>query len=256
MNRPTFHRLALAAVVLSAGAGAVRSETTDCTAITSLPATISARGAYCLTSSLSFAGPGTGPAILVEGPTGVTLDLNGHVLEGAPGAYGILVRNATAVTLRNGILAGFDRAVLIDATSTSTRVEDLHIEGNNFFPTISSQGIRDVIQRNWITRGHPAIRTYGHDARVTDNDVVLSSIAIDVNSTNAIVEDNRVTRYAVGAGTIGIRMNGTARLVAARNTIMGYAVCLEMNSATRYRENVTNDCATTYSGGVSAGSNY
>jgi hypothetical protein len=254
MNRSTFHRLALAAVVLSACAGAARAEITGCTPITSLPTTIAARGTYCLTSSLTFAGPGT--AITVDGPTGVVLDLNGHVLEGAAGTYGVRVQNATAVTLRNGTIVGFDRAVLVNSTATSTRVEDLHIEGNASFPAIDSQGIRDVIQRNWITRGNPAIRTYGYDARVQDNDVVLGSIGIDVNSINGIVEDNRLTRYAVGAGTIGIRMNGTQRLVAARNTIMGFATCLQMNDATRYRENVTNGCTTTYSGGVSAGSNY
>lgn len=253
MTRSMLSRAVLQVLLLWGGAAA-HAEITGCTPVTSLPATISARGNYCLTGGLTFAGPGT--AITIDGPTGVVLDLNGNVLEGVAGTYAIRVQNATAVTLRNGLVTGFDRAVLVNSTATSTRVEDLHIEASASYPAIDSQGIRDVIRRNWITRGNPAIRTYGYDARVQDNDVVLGTIGIDVNSINGIVEDNRLTRYSVGAGTIGIRMNGTQRLVAARNTIMGFATCLQMNDATKYRENVTNGCTTAYSGGVSAGSNY
>ena len=42
----------------------------------------------------------------------------------------------------------------------------------------------------------------------------------------------------------------------SRNNVIGFATCFDMSAATRYRENVTGSCTTTYTGGVSAGSNY
>src|SRR6187401_2750643 len=104
MNRSTSRVFALTAVALSACAGHARAETTDCTAITAVPTTITAPGIYCLTGDLTLVA--SGPAVTVDGPEGVVIDLNGHTVYGT-GATALLVKNAKRLTMRNGSLIGF-----------------------------------------------------------------------------------------------------------------------------------------------------
>jgi hypothetical protein len=108
------------------------AETTMCTAITSLPYTISAPGTYCLLGNLTTSTPG-GPAITIAANS-VTLDLNGHKLAGSAGpstiAQGIVASGRRFVVVRNGIVRGFFSGVTIDDDSTASVIEDMIAEGN------------------------------------------------------------------------------------------------------------------------------
>jgi hypothetical protein len=254
MNRSRFRALALTAVALAACAHDASAETTNCTAITAVPTTITAPGIYCLTGDLNLAG-GTGTAFTVDGPEGVVIDLNGYTVYGGNNGVGLLVRNAKRVTLRNGSLVGVARAAQIESTAQWTRLEDLHIIATGYYPTVESFGHRDVIQRNWIERGKPAIRTYGTATRITNNDIMFATDGIDIEGANVTAEDNRVGRSTVLAGSFGIRTS-SGHAILSRNTVSAFSICFDMGATTRYRENVTNVCTNTYTGGVSAGSNY
>ena len=253
MNRSILCRAALPVLVLSASATDARAEVTDCTAITSVPTTITAPGIYCLTSNLSLLS--TGVAIHIYGPKDVVLDLNGHSLTGPANGTAVLVEAASRVTVRGGSIVAFNRAVYVTPDSFNTRLEDLHVVVMGSLPALESMAWGDAIQRNWIERGNPAIRTSGGASRVSDNDILNATSGIDMAGTAAaFVEDNRVTRTGSASG-FGIRTN-SSRTVVSRNNVIGFATCFDMSAATRYRENVTSSCTTTYTGGVSAGSNY
>jgi hypothetical protein len=253
MNRSRFRALALTAVALAACAHDASAETTNCTAITAVPTTITAPGIYCLTGDVSL--PGTGTAFTVDGPEGVVIDLNGYTVYGGGSGTALLVRNAKRVTMRNGSVIEVARAAQIESSGSWTQLEDLKIIVMGYYPTIESRGHGTVIQRNWIERGKPAIRTYGASARISDNDVVSATEGIDIEGYSATVEDNRLVRSVASAGTFGIRTSDDHAIVS-RNTVSAFSICFDMGQSTRYRENVTNMYTNTYAGGVSAGSNY
>jgi hypothetical protein len=254
MNRSRFHAPALAAVALSACAISARAEVTNCTAITAVPATITAPGIYCLTGDVSL--PGTGTAFTVDGPEGVVIDLNGYTVYGGGSGIALVVRNAKRVTMRNGSVIDVQRAAQIQSSGAWVQLEDLKIIVMGYYPTIESHGHGTVIQRNWIERGKPVIRVYGAAARISDNDVMFATEGIDVEGYSAIVEDNRLGRSTASPGSFGIRTSATDHAIVSRNTVSAFSICFDLGANTRYRENVTNMCTNTYAGGVSAGSNY
>jgi hypothetical protein len=245
-------RLAVLAVLFLSGPVAARAEVADCTAITTVPATISASGVYCLKGNLSFAGPGS--AITVTGGSGVVLDLNGHVLTGTTGTTAIEVQGGRILTVRNGTIRSFSRAALLEPSSFNATFEDLHIAVLGDQSAIEAEAWGTVVQRNWIERGNPAVRTIGGSSRVSDNDIVNAMSGIDMVGSNGFVEDNRVKSLSNGAG-YGIRSDGS-RSFLSRNSVSSFSTCFDMSATTRYRENVTVSCTFAYSGGSSAGSNY
>jgi hypothetical protein len=253
MNRSRFRGLALTAVALAACAHDASAETTNCTAITAVPTTITSPGIYCLTGDVSL--PGAGTAFTVDGPEGVVIDLNGYTVYGGGSGTALLVRNAKRVTMRNGSVIDVARAAQIQSGGAWTQLEDLKIIVTGYYPTIESHGHGTVIQRNWIERGKPVIRTYGAATRISDNDIMFATDAIDIEGYGVTIEDNRVIRSAASAGSFGIRTSG-GHAILSRNTVAGFSICFDMGQSTRYRENVTNVCTNTYTGGVSAGSNY
>jgi len=253
MKRSSLCRVALPVLFLTSGAAAAHAEVTNCTAITAIPTTITAPGIYCLTGDLNLGGTGT--AFTVDGPEGVVIDLNGYTVYGGGSGTALLVRNAKRVTMRNGSVIDVARAAQIQSSGAWTQLEDLKIIVMGYYPTIESHGHGTVIQRNWIERGKPAIRTYGAAARISDNDVLFATEGIDIEGYAATVEDNRLVRSTVSAGTFGIRTSSDHAIVS-RNTVSAFSICFDLGGSTRYRENVTNMCTNTYTGGVSAGSNY
>jgi hypothetical protein len=256
MNQSTPRAFALTAVALPvlllSSTVAARAEVNDCTAINAVPATIAAPGVYCFTGNHVLASAGV--AIHILGVKDVVLDLNGHSVTGPATGTAVLVEDASRVTVRNGSIVSFGRAVYVTSNSFNTTVEDLRVFATGSQPTVESQGWGDIIQRNWIERGNPVIRTSGGASRVSDNDIFNATSGIDMTGSPAFVEDNRVTRTGAPSG-YGVRTTGS-RTVLSRNNVGGFATCFDMSAATRYRENVTISCTTTYTGGVSAGSNY
>jgi hypothetical protein len=161
-----------------------QAETTDCTAITSLPYTISTQGIYCLTSDLSTSMT-SGNAIEVA-TNNVVIDLNGHKLGGqAAGAgtraYGIHANNRTNITVRNGTVRGFYTGVYFEGTSSSGHVvENLRLDFNKAHAI-------NVYGNGHLIRDNQVISTGGH------NNGNFYNLGIVVqNGSGGTVMNNRV----------------------------------------------------------------
>lgn len=107
---------ALSALSLFACPGAAFAETTQCHNITSLPATLSSQGVYCLKQHLSTS-QATGSAIEIK-TNNITIDCNGYKIGGlaagpATGAIGIHAFNQSNITIRNCKLRGFNVGIML-----------------------------------------------------------------------------------------------------------------------------------------------
>jgi hypothetical protein len=222
----------------------------ECTAITSLPQTIAAPGQYCLVGDLTFTA-GNGSAILIEA-SDVVVDLNGHVLENVAGsstsAYGISALHRRNVTIRNGTVRRFQRAVSLWADNLNQswghRVENLHVDrctGSG----IVVRGGASVISRNVVSEtgsavaGSPvAIGMAGPGSRVIDNDVA-------------------VVRTTGNGISIGISLTNMGGGMVINNRVTGalYGIQFSLSNGAKYRDNLTTDVDTPYIGGIDAGNN-
>lgn len=130
------------------------------------------------TSSLTNCSAG-----LVVGADSITVDLNGYALAGSrtPGSVGIDVSGRSGVTIRNGVVRGFDTGVRVFDVSGST---------------VRSLRLREV--------GN-AIELVGASPPVTGNDIIGNTI---VGAENGIVMSNSFDRVSantiVGASAVGI----------------------------------------------------
>jgi hypothetical protein len=108
------------------------------TMITSLPFTISTSGKYYLTSDLTAVATGWNIVITASN---VVLDLNGQRITGTGKQSGILVNDASGVTIKNGGIGGLQLAVYlyaatdcivdgVSATTTSNSISDIFGVGN------------------------------------------------------------------------------------------------------------------------------
>ncbi len=244
--------LAVLVAAIVVAAGPAHSETVNCTPITSVPIIITAQGIYCLTGNLNTAIT-TGNAITINANS-VVLDLNGFKLGGlaaGPGtqAKGIYLLNRQNITIKNGTVRGFhDGIVLADNGSSSGHVvEDIRADQNTVVG-IFVAGAGGIVRNNQVvdTGGGTAdgdnvsafgIIVHGFGPRVLNNDVIRTvsqgtgiayGIAFGASVTGGLAVNNRVT----GADR-GIHYFGTGK----------------------YRDNLTFDVTTPYSGGTNAGNN-
>ena len=100
----------LGAVIGTLTTHEVKTETLDCTAITTLPYTVNISGVYCLTGNLSTSMT-VGNAITIAA-NNVTIDLNGWHLGGRTSglgtqAFGIYAHQQNNITIKNGTVRGF-----------------------------------------------------------------------------------------------------------------------------------------------------
>ena len=120
--------------------GSIQAETTNCTAITSVPYTITAPGIYCLTGNLETAMT-RGHAITID-TNNVVIDLNGRKLGGGSagpgtGAYGIYSMQRKNITIKNGTIRGFKIGVFLGDSSPYTTsqghiIEDIRADMNTY----------------------------------------------------------------------------------------------------------------------------
>lgn len=214
----------LLSLTLGWAAGAT-AETTQCTAIANLPATINIPGIYCLTSDFAT-NIATGPAIYIEA-SHVVLDLNGHVIDNlaaGPGttATGVTVSQRKNVTIKNGTLRGFYCGIHISdiapySSSQGNVVEDLRVDRSTFNGLrIACRGC--VVRRNVVVAsGQPrllgtnrdvyGVLVFGPGNRVIDNDVISVKgygtglgygIGFGLDSENCATVNNRISEAAVG----------------------------------------------------------
>ncbi len=242
--------LVLLAFVL--GAAPARAETVNCTAITALPAVITVQGVYCFTGDLATAIT-SGIAIDIQ-TNNVVLDLNGFKLGGlaaGPGttANGIHALNRQNITIKNGTIRGFLEGIVIIDTGASQGhvVEDIRADQNTH-TGFDVHGSGNIVRNNQVvaTGGSTAfgvnasatgIRVFGAGPRVLNNDVITTvkqgtgiarGIFLD-SVTGGLLVNNRITVADKGIDFAG--------------------------SDGKYRDNVTFDVTTPFSGGTNIGNN-
>ena len=200
MNKFLFGLLALLALGLPGMSWATPSND-NCTGfITSLPATISTPGTWCMTQNLGMA-TNNAYAITVSSDH-VTIDCNDFSLDGssvglATGSIGIYSYNVSHTIVRHCGIRGFFYGVLLDTVNRSV-VEDNHLDANTYI------GIA-LFGNELVARGNLVTHTGG-----TSGGAILSNApAIAIRTSDgADVEilDNTVdgVRATVGGGGTGI----------------------------------------------------
>ena len=210
------------------------------------------QGVYCFTGDLATAMT-SGNAINIE-TNNVVLDLNGFKLGGlAAGtgtfALGIHANNRQNLTIKNGTIRGFSGGILLQDSGASQGhiVEDIRADQNTLVG-IDVRGSGNIVRNNQVvaTGGTTAfgvnvsavgIRVFGAGPRVLNNDVITTvkqgtgiarGIFLD-SVTGGLLVNNRITVADKGIDFAG--------------------------SDGKYRDNVTFDVTTPFSGGTNIGNN-
>ena len=131
-----------------------------CTPLTTLPATLSSAGVYCLTSNLAYSG--TADAIVIAA-SDVVIDFQQVCrLRSTNGNNGVLVNSGDDVVIRNGKIDGFVNAIRLSG-GRAALVEKIHISQTSNIAIVSSANspiIRRIVSTSQGQRQSvlPAIR--------------------------------------------------------------------------------------------------
>lgn len=268
-------------VWLSTAALPTRAETFDCTAITSLPYTITTQGIYCLTGNLATSMT-SGYAIEIQ-TNNVTIDLNGYKLGGLGAgdgtqAYGIYAYQRKNITIKNGIIRGFNRGVFLNdsspyTTSSGHVVKNILADQNTVFG-IQVHGMGNTVSHNIVvdTSGSTAgtsvargIQVAGPGAKVMNNNVstttTQSTTASGIylsDSDYSLVENNTVTDTISTTGSsMAINMGSCIGVFVRNNNLANAEYGLYFaGSYGKYFNNLTYDVTYPFAGsGTPIGSN-
>ena len=260
------------------------AETTNCTAITSLPAVITTQGVYCFTGNLSTSMT-SGNAIEIQ-TNNVTIDLNGFKLGGLGArdgtqANGIYADQRKNITIKNGIIRGFYRGIWLDAPSFATssgQVVKNVLADQNTFTGIDVRGFGNTVSGNTVvdTGGSTVINdaigiwVLGSGAKVVNNTVSTTTatgtgIAIGISLFSAdysLVQNNTVTDTldnSTNSYAIYIADDSTGVFVRDNNMANAdlglFFLFLPPSSSGKYKDNLTFNVTTPFSGGINAGGN-
>jgi hypothetical protein len=260
-------------------AGSARAETTICTVISVLPYTISAQGSYCLDRNLSSSST-TVNAITINVDF-VVLDLNGFKVGGGGAGFGttangVFAANRKNVTVKNGNIRGFFRAVYLTDTGGAQGhlVEDIRADENTR-AGIWVEGKGHVIRNNQVVKttgttvgGQPeiaGIAVVGAGSRLLNNDVTdtievgaAEGVAVLVrNGDGAIVEGNRIGNALPAATSQGVLVDTSDDVLVVGNRLatLGSGIVYGGGSGGKYRDNLTSGVTTPFTGGTDAGNN-
>ena len=252
----------------------VRAETINCTAITSLPYTITSQGVYCFTSNLST-GMTSGNAIEIQA-NNVTLDLNGYKLGGlgagdGTDANGIFALQRKNITIKNGIVRGFHRGIYLRdfspyTTSSGHVVKNILADQNTTWG-IEVAGLGNTVADNTVvdtggstfTAAAWGIRVAGSGAKVTDNAVSSTTSTTSnafgiylADADRSLVQNNTVTD-SIGApgNSFAIFMTSTTGVFLRNNNLANadWGLWFSIGSSGKYFNNLTFDVATPFPGG-------
>ena len=211
MLRPILGLLLAAAVTPCAQAA--QSYDNCAGVITSLPATISTQGTWCLKDNL-ITGITTGNAITIA-TNNVTIDCNDFKVGGLPAgdatnAVGIYSSDKLNTTIRNCGIRGFMHGIFLAGDKTSgTLVENNRLDQNTY-RAIEIHGGGHVVRNNRIvdTGGRPN---------------ATNSVGIQVTGTESLIADNLISGLTVTNANgvlVGINaLGGTSEV--SRNLISG-----------------------------------
>lgn len=253
------------ALSLLLAAAPVLAETINCTAITSVPFTISAAGIYCLTDDLDYTTGSAAAAIQIDA-SHVVLDLNGWSLKGES-TYGVAAGpDVRHVTVKNGTIRGFVTGVYLgnpfdtDSGRTSGAVvERIHVLGPSRDTLTVPVGI--MVGRSAIVR-----RNVVSDLTFTQEKQAYSVIGIQAGHGTRVIDNDVMRIRAVGtsdvwANAVGIYLEHGAiaienRITDVSSPASAFGVsCLPSTPMSRIRGNVVMSAATSYTGCKDLGNN-
>ncbi len=214
-----------------------RAETVNCTEIASVPLIISVQGVYCLKKNLATS-LASGSMIDIR-TNNVTIDFNGFKLGGqAAGvnttAYGVSAQDRRNITLRNGSILGFARAISLlgspPSNSSGHVVEDMLLDANRA-NALAVVGTGVVIRRNQIVNtAGPVVTEVIVDLQsgvVEDNVIaetrasIYYATALEVTSSDDVtVRRNFISNtFSTFQPSIGIRVGSSSRVIVSDNEI-------------------------------------
>jgi hypothetical protein len=198
------------------------SASNHCSVLTTLPATLSDPGVYCLADDLQLAGS-SGTAVTIAADS-VTLDLDGHALRSKASAnaatIGVSVVGHRYFNIVNGTLAGFAQAVYVrsngDTPAKGGLLAKLEVQ-RSFFNGLSIVCDGCVVRDNLVTDTVTPSTLSGYYAT-----------AIGVEGSGNLVSGNRVfnTASASGQSAFAFALGTSGSTVTnnfAANTIAGAA---------------------------------
>lgn len=237
--------LGIAVISCCTGSRSVLAETTICTEITSIPTVITQQGVYCLHGNLSSSSP-SGRMIDIQ-KNNVTIDLNGWKIGGlgagtSSSATGIYANGRRNITIRNGIIRGFNVGIqLNDAPPYSNGghlIEDVRLD-RNYKMGMDIRGAGSNILNNIVLEIHwrnnqvgiqatgEALTIAGnkvHSVRSEDSD---SATGIHLfNATYSLVKDNHIGFVDLPARSfgdvdrmVGIKLESSFSTIVRDNSI-------------------------------------
>jgi parallel beta-helix repeat protein len=226
-------------------APAARAESSSCTVVASVPATLAAPGRYCLDQNWSLAITG-GNAITITADD-VDLDCNGHAIRtSAPAgnsAFGVVVSGAyQRARVRNCTVDGFDYGLYLTGGGGHRLQDNVLLRNGSFGIWMDGgdnliEGNRFAGQRGGATIYPTALKMTNYPDRAAGNVIRGNTIAdmrpeMPSNAGSAgmqlsyqegtVIEDNVVTSVLsrTGNGTYGIITDHSSDLAVRGNTIL------------------------------------
>ena len=243
-------------LALTLGAVPAQAETTACSPIDSLPATITVQGIYCFTQHLSTSMT-SGNAIEID-TNNVILDLNGWKLGGlaagaGTNAIGIHAFNRQNITIKNGTVRGFLIGIRLEGSGSASQghvVEDIRADQNTF---IGIEGAGDGI----LIRNNQVVATGGTTCCGTN--IVAYGVVAQFGTGSRVLNNDVIDVQKQGSGTAwGIFLGGVSGGLAVNNRITNADVGIDFSnggSTGKYRDNLTTNVGTPFSGGTAVGTN-
>ena len=246
--------------------------------ITSGPHTINSAGYYQLGADLGVAS--TSGAIITINASNVTLDFAGHYIVGpnnpASQLSGVLVTEQGNVNIQNGTIAFCYRGVNVSGNGSSTsiainnQVRNMLIRRCFFeairLQTVSGSSVRDcrvtftggstvtnnvfAVYSSAGTGGNQILNTTVSSTTATAANAIAYAIYAD--SQGALVS-NCTVDTATSSGTGGTSYGIFGPDFAVGNVISNCQTGI--SGAIKYKDNLTANCTTTFSGGTSVGFN-
>jgi hypothetical protein len=251
----------------------VLAETVDCTPVTSLPATISTQGIFCLTGNLAT-NIASGNAITITA-NNVTLDLNGWKVGGQAAGTATLATGiyttAANVTIVNGIVRGFGtgiyrggrgavlRDMLIDQNinlGIYINGEGALIEHNRVVDTGGSAGTNVNVAGIFADSGSIGARISNNMISGLTSSGSGSEWGIIANGPNATLRDNVLSdsaRPTGGGNSLGINPSKSSAVV--NNIVSNFDVGIYTTGGGIYAHNTAYNCTTSYQGGTAGAGN-
>lgn len=234
-----------------------RAETVNCTAITSLPTTISAAGVYCLKKDLTAPSPLSFSAITISSDN-VVLDLNGFTLTGTGPQVshdvGISCTQCRNVTVKNGTIAGFNAGIelgqLLPSRCRNNVIEDIRAVRQTRVGILAA-GASILVRNNLV------LQTHGDTTSAEYHGIAVQGVGIRVlnNDVSAVRHPNG-TGAAIDIVTGG-EFTRPANNFAVNNRISNADLGIRFfESEGKYRDNITLDVTTPYIGGTDIGDNF